>query len=123
AASPPTIRLQPSARPHTPPDTPASSQPSCAPAAASARRMESFQLELAPSTTTSPGDSERMASSSTCSVAAPAGTIDHTTRGARSCSTAAVTLAAGTAPRSEEHTSELQSRENLVCRLLLETKE
>src|SRR5690606_41743374 len=26
---------------------------------------------------------------------------------------------AGDAPRSEEHTSELQSRENLVCRLLL----
>src|SRR5690606_40341772 len=31
-------------------------------------------------------------------------------------------LAARTAPRSEEHTSELQSRENLVCRLLLEKK-
>src|SRR6266511_5717503 len=33
--------------------------------------------------------------------------------------------AAGSAPRwprSEEHTSELQSRENLVCRLLLEKK-
>src|SRR5690606_40445782 len=31
--------------------------------------------------------------------------------------------AAGRAPcRSEEHTSELQSRENLVCRLLLEKK-
>src|SRR5215475_6730698 len=28
----------------------------------------------------------------------------------------------GTWPRSEEHTSELQSRENLVCRLLLEKK-
>src|SRR5690606_41405495 len=28
----------------------------------------------------------------------------------------------GTHPRSEEHTSELQSRENLVCRLLLEKK-
>src|SRR5690606_41881400 len=28
----------------------------------------------------------------------------------------------GTAVRSEEHTSELQSRENLVCRLLLEKK-
>src|SRR5690606_40597840 len=28
----------------------------------------------------------------------------------------------GRAPRSEEHTSELQSRENLVCRLLLEKK-
>src|SRR5690606_41957219 len=35
------------------------------------------------------------------------------------------TLAERTAvpePRSEEHTSELQSRENLVCRLLLEKK-
>src|SRR5690606_42082358 len=32
-------------------------------------------------------------------------------------------LAAGdSTPRSEEHTSELQSRENLVCRLLLEKK-
>src|SRR5690606_39450443 len=28
----------------------------------------------------------------------------------------------GLEPRSEEHTSELQSRENLVCRLLLEKK-
>src|SRR5690606_41934900 len=28
----------------------------------------------------------------------------------------------GPPPRSEEHTSELQSRENLVCRLLLEKK-
>src|SRR5690606_40597370 len=27
-------------------------------------------------------------------------------------------LASSTSPRSEEHTSELQSRENLVCRLL-----
>src|SRR5690606_41207648 len=31
-------------------------------------------------------------------------------------------LAACAADRSEEHTSELQSRENLVCRLLLEKK-
>src|SRR5436309_9261202 len=29
---------------------------------------------------------------------------------------------AGSSSRSEEHTSELQSRENLVCRLLLEKK-
>src|SRR5436309_15577840 len=29
---------------------------------------------------------------------------------------------AGAVARSEEHTSELQSRENLVCRLLLEKK-
>src|SRR6266511_3436497 len=34
--------------------------------------------------------------------------------------TSAVTLVETTAQRSEEHTSELQSRENLVCRLLLE---
>src|SRR5207302_10365258 len=33
-----------------------------------------------------------------------------------------VGLVAGGAYRSEEHTSELQSRENLVCRLLLEKK-
>src|SRR5215208_7617432 len=30
--------------------------------------------------------------------------------------------AAGSCPRSEEHTSELQSRGHLVCRLLLEKK-
>src|SRR5690606_39574336 len=31
-------------------------------------------------------------------------------------------LSSTSLPRSEEHTSELQSRENLVCRLLLEKK-
>src|SRR3712207_8920154 len=31
-------------------------------------------------------------------------------------------LGGATAPRSEEHTSELQSRQYLVCRLLLEKK-
>src|SRR5690606_41519097 len=33
-----------------------------------------------------------------------------------------ITRFAASAVRSEEHTSELQSRENLVCRLLLEKK-
>src|SRR5690606_39901834 len=33
-----------------------------------------------------------------------------------------VTLVTANGDRSEEHTSELQSRENCVCRLLLETK-
>src|SRR2546430_11035795 len=33
-----------------------------------------------------------------------------------------VKLSAGNVPRSEEHTSELQSQSNLVCRLLLEKK-
>src|SRR3712207_8786314 len=32
------------------------------------------------------------------------------------------TVEASTSPRSEEHTSELQSRQYLVCRLLLEKK-
>src|SRR5690606_40443049 len=36
--------------------------------------------------------------------------------------TALVNGDVGAAPRSEEHTSELTSRENLVCRLLLEKK-
>src|SRR5690606_42098506 len=36
--------------------------------------------------------------------------------------TADARLVYETAARSEEHTSELQSRENLVCRLLLEKK-
>src|SRR2546427_4214754 len=35
---------------------------------------------------------------------------------------AVVVLALATASRSEEHTSELQSQSNLVCRLLLEKK-
>src|SRR5690606_40266091 len=35
---------------------------------------------------------------------------------------AAAPLTDGPAARSEEHTSELQSRDNLVCRLLLEKK-
>src|SRR5690606_41058944 len=38
------------------------------------------------------------------------------------CHVAAHHLCAAEQTRSEEHTSELQSRENLVCRLLLEKK-
>src|SRR5688572_31788501 len=34
----------------------------------------------------------------------------------------AASMAPSAAPRSEEHTSELQSQSNLVCRLLLEKK-
>src|SRR2546430_4455314 len=36
--------------------------------------------------------------------------------------TAATSGGGASAPRSEEHTSELQSQSNLVCRLLLEKK-
>src|SRR6266511_3224808 len=43
-------------------------------------------------------------------------------RGPDRCSAPGRPSCAGPASRSEEHTSELQSRENLVCRLLLEKK-
>src|SRR5207302_3219869 len=39
-----------------------------------------------------------------------------------SCARAGPVPAPPAEPRSEEHTSQLQSRENLVCRLLLEKK-
>src|SRR5690606_41978413 len=38
------------------------------------------------------------------------------------CSSTSFPACPGALARSEEHTSELQSRENLVCRLLLEKK-
>src|SRR5690606_40920144 len=38
------------------------------------------------------------------------------------CMRASASCTAHSSSRSEEHTSELQSRENLVCRLLLEKK-
>src|SRR3989442_5664650 len=53
---------------------------------------------------------------------AKVGTIDelpHTTHAPSPCSTRSVR---SSATRSEEHTSELQSRPHLVCRLLLEKK-
>src|SRR3712207_6870995 len=49
-------------------------------------------------------------------VAGPAWTA------ARNQSLAEATVPPGTSTRSEEHTSELQSRQYLVCRLLLEKK-
>src|SRR5690606_40682673 len=48
--------------------------------------------------------------------------IGSRARGARIRCRPAGPRSGGIAPRSEEHTSELQSRENLVCRLLLEKK-
>src|SRR2546421_9469394 len=49
---------------------------------------------------------------------------DSTETTARSWSCTACEIASGRGPelRSEEHTSELQSRSDLVCRLLLEKK-
>src|SRR5207302_8493024 len=47
----------------------------------------------------------------------------RTCRGVKpSASSVPTSVARCSMPRSEEHTSELQSRENLVCRLLLEKK-
>src|SRR5690606_39813746 len=59
---------------------------------------------------------------------APRGTSSPTTWCSRRCSCfvrvycALWGLCCASPARSEEHTSELQSRENLVCRLLLEKK-
>src|SRR2546430_5197035 len=57
----------------------------------------------------------------------PAGMVVHPGAGRSSGTLAAAILAhapttAGVGGRSEEHTSELQSQSNLVCRLLLEKK-
>src|SRR3712207_8201984 len=50
-------------------------------------------------------------------------TNDHRTRSRRACgSSAPRPRARAVFARSEEHTSELQSRQYLVCRLLLEKK-
>src|SRR5690349_22405160 len=49
---------------------------------------------------------------------APCGSPSWSTAGTASCRSAPTT----SARRSEEHTSELQSRRDLVCRLLLEKK-
>src|SRR5690606_40329346 len=55
-----------------------------------------------------------------CLLLFPAGIADVVARpGSGSCQPP---HAAPSGARSEEHTSELQSRENLVCRLLLEKK-
>src|SRR5438874_8209778 len=48
--------------------------------------------------------------------------ISRATRSARSWRLPSATSCPGSCARSEEHTSELQSRRDLVCRLLLEKK-
>src|SRR5207253_4196514 len=55
-----------------------------------------------------------MGSGSALTIAADAGSLANTAYN--------LTLGATTLARSEEHTSELQSRGHLVCRLLLEKK-
>src|SRR5690606_24219093 len=55
-------------------------------------------------------------------VVAHAGTSTRESRGIEIISTRERSAATCRRIRSEEHTSELQSRENLVCRLLLEKK-
>src|SRR2546422_8437881 len=54
---------------------------------------------------------------SRCMISRPWGSCSPTRRSRRSSTTRTTTSA-----RSEEHTSELQSRLHLVCRLLLEKK-
>src|SRR3712207_7546707 len=62
--------------------------------------------------------------SATTSGTSSAGATRETTSAPSSVTTTAetVSVCSATATRSEEHTSELQSRQYLVCRLLLEKK-
>src|SRR5207237_7681710 len=68
-----------------------------------------------------PGDIARPAMASTASVAASRITEAAPASGQTSCSSTKPSISMARV-RSEEHTSELQSHLNLVCRLLLEKK-
>src|SRR5438874_7212802 len=57
-----------------------------------------------------------------CRSAAPGRARSRNRSPPTRCSTAGTAPRPGAALRSEEHTSELQSRRDLVCRLLLEKK-
>src|SRR2546430_7520749 len=60
---------------------------------------------------------------SACLVALSAAALSDLSASLSAAALSAGTLSAGTlSARSEEHTSELQSQSNLVCRLLLEKK-
>src|SRR5438874_7460328 len=65
------------------------------------------------------GTQHAAASNTTLSAAAPWVALTSTSVAARSAGTSGRGSASS---RSEEHTSELQSRRDLVCRLLLEKK-
>src|SRR5438132_1941985 len=79
---------------------------------------------------TTPGSSRRHSSTSrapasgrsaiACATASEA--VARSTRKRVWCGTKGSSTACGTTTRSEEHTSELQSHSDLVCRLLLEKK-
>src|SRR5690606_39883334 len=56
------------------------------------------------------------------SVTVPAAYLASAPTSVGTAEVAYLAVVAGVVLRSEEHTSELQSRENLVCRLLLEKK-
>src|SRR2546427_6617675 len=76
---------------------------------------------LARTSSASPVPSRVPRTPSATSVRSTTGSIERPTR-ARSWATSVAPSPSGSFARSEEHTSELQSQSNLVCRLLLEKK-
>src|SRR5207253_9786884 len=66
--------------------------------------------------------SSDLCSSSPTSSPTPAASSSRTSSGCRACRSTSGRRTRSTTARSEEHTSELQSRGHLVCRLLLEKK-
>src|SRR5690606_41930909 len=69
-----------------------------------------------------PISSSPAGSSGVCSDSSSAPSSDSSSPGTSSPLRLVSPEPVSSSPRSEEHTSELQSRENLVCRLLLEKK-
>src|SRR5258707_13889779 len=66
---------------------------------------------------------DRSADARACERARVSSTLTHdTAHSLRSAATGSAFIARQAGMRSEEHTSELQSRQYLVCRLLLEKK-
>src|SRR5690606_16362861 len=75
-----------------------------------ARAMSSLKYVLPPSITTSPGDSTSASVETTASVAAPAGTMDHTARGASSAPASPERSSTARAPASTSGAAEDGSR-------------
>src|SRR3712207_8801641 len=73
-------------------------------------------------TTTPGGSTRRPRATRRCSAASPATRWRPTTSASWPIATVISTRRPSAIRRSEEHTSELQSRQYLVCRLLLEKK-
>src|SRR5215475_10560219 len=101
------------------------SRSSSSPRARSVRATSTSSRRSSPVTASGSSSQGYVSHRSPAVASAPTGCISASGSEGAGGATARTSTIAGpstTARRSEEHTSELQSRENLVCRLLLEKK-